>query len=195
MNLNGIFVPPSGLQSPDALTRGTETLPWSPTCLHTEKSGDIPWIAGRATGELNASDHNHTPANDSDFWFFGVSRCVLESAIHHSGCLPSISDELGLLPRAHKGQGSYCERMEDHSSVGEGEDQVPKKRSRGQSKQEGWEAALGDLGSWQTVPTALPGQHLCPGGWRQLSLDTPQPGGATDSRRCCSGERNAPPNA
>lgn len=92
-------------------------------------------------------------------------------------------------------QGSYCERMEDHSSVGEGENEVPKKRSRGQSKQEGWEAALGDLGSWQTVPTALPGQHLCPGGWRQLSLDTPQPGGATDSRRCCSGERNAPPNA
>lgn len=52
---------------------------------------------------------------------------------------------------------------------------MPKERSRGQSKQEGSEAALDDLCRWQTVPKALPGQHLGPGGWHQLSLDTPQP--------------------
>ena len=45
-----------------------------------------------------------------------------------------------------------------------GKTQAPKKRSEGQSKQEGSEAALGNLCSRQAVPTALPGQHLCPRG-------------------------------
>lgn len=62
------------------------------------------------------------PAKDSDFRFFGVKLLRTERSPQSlPGCLLSSSDRLGLLPRAHQGQGSYCERMEDHSSIRDGE--------------------------------------------------------------------------
>lgn len=52
--------------------------------------------------------------------------------------------------------------------------EAPELRRSGQSKQEGSEAAMGNLRSRQARPKALPGRHRCPGGWRQLEPQHPR---------------------
>lgn len=75
--------------------------------------------------------------------------------IPQSSCLPSISDYVGFLPRAHDQQSSYCERIETTVPSERGKWKHQKCTPQAKvNKQEGSEAAVGHLCSWQAMPKA-----------------------------------------